>query len=132
MNILGLDIGDSRIGIAMAGKGTKIATPLITISNDENLKKKIIGLIGEYQIDTVVVGLPISLDGREGKQAKAVRKFIDDMGLKNIVKTVFFDERFTTKIAESNISPKNRKNMSDTMSATVLLNDYLEKEKDEK
>jgi len=132
LRILALDIGDKRIGIAFSDDRSNIATPLTTIQNDLSLKDRIFEIIERLEVDLAVIGLPLMLNGKEGQQAKKVRDLIKKMDLERNVKTVFFDERFTTKIGESNIKGMKKKNMSDVLSATVLLNDYIKKENNEK
>lgn len=132
MRIIGLDIGDKNIGIAISDKNNKLATPMTTLKNDNNFKISLLELIKEYSIGKIIIGLPISLKGKEESQAKKVRDFIKDIDLEKEAKVVFYDERFTTKIAEQNIKKSLKKKKNDVLSATVLLNDYLGKKDDEK
>lgn len=132
LSILGLDIGDEKIGIAISDADVRIATPLATIDNDQKVKNTLSKIIKDKDVDKIVIGLPLSLKGKENNQAKKVRDIVRDLDLEDNIEVVFYDERFTTKIVEKGLDRKNKKNMSDILAATLILNDYLEKEKNEK
>jgi len=133
MNILALDVGTKRIGIAKANSRLKIANPLTTIHRTK-LKddiKEINILINEYNIERLVVGLPKTLSGKEEHSARYVRKFISEI-LKTVnIDVKFWDERFSSVSAEriliqGNVSRQKRKGKVDKLAATIILQNYLD------
>ena len=138
MRILSLDIGEKRIGIAMSDPLGITASGLMTLERVEVRKDcdKIIALIDEHKCEKVVIGLPLMLDGSFSPQTEKVREFARI--LKNKLKSsgrskiglVYYDERFTTSIAErvlidADLSRKKRKEVIDKQAATIILTDYL-------
>lgn len=125
MKILGLDIGDKNIGVAISDKLEIISIPLAIIKNNENTPDNLNKLIKKNDIKTIVVGIPYTLKGTIGFQAKKVISFIDDV-LKNFgLEIVYIDERFTSKISKKVLGAKNRDGSVDKMSASLILDDYL-------
>lgn len=140
MRILALDVGDKHIGVAISDELRITARGLATIERVGIRKDagKIIDLINEYSCGTVVVGLPIKLDGTESIQTQKVVEFRDMLanklrstGLQNVA-VVYQDERFTTVIAErvlieADVSRKKRKQIIDKQAAVVILQSYLDR-----
>jgi putative Holliday junction resolvase len=125
MKILGLDIGDKKIGVAISDKLETISIPLTIIKNNENTRYNLNKLIKENDIKIIVVGIPYTLKGTIGFQAKKVISFIDDI-LKNFgLEIVYIDERFTSKISIKVLGAKNRDGAVDKISASLILDDYL-------
>ncbi|MGM0368450.1 MAG: Holliday junction resolvase RuvX [Actinomycetota bacterium] len=126
MRILGLDIGDKRVGLAITDKNSQVASPLMVLENNENIKENIKKIIKAYGIRKIVVGIPYNLKGETGHQAKKTLNFIDlnlsDLGIE-IIKA---DERFTSKIPKNQLQHLD-KSVIDKYSACILLNDYLTK-----
>ena len=125
MKILGLDVGDKKIGVAISDKLETISIPLTVIKNNENTRDNLNKLIKENDIKIIVVGIPYTLKGTIGFQAKKVISFIDDV-LKNFgLEIVYIDERFTSKISKKVLGAKNRDGLVDKISASLILDDYL-------
>jgi putative Holliday junction resolvase len=125
MKILGLDVGDKKIGVAISDKLETISIPLTVIKNNENTRDNLNKLIKENDIKIIVVGIPYTLKGTIGFQAKKVISFIDDI-LKNFgLEIVYIDERFTSKISKKVLGAKNRDGLVDKISASLILDDYL-------
>lgn len=129
--ILALDIGTKRIGVAVSDPLGITAKPLDYIINDEFVFEKIKDLIKKENISTIVIGLPITLKGKEGQQVEYTKNFAEK--LKNYIpniNVVFIDERFTTSLAEKHLSQtKKKKNMKeyiDSLSAVFILQTYLD------
>ena len=98
MRILGLDIGDKRIGVAISDELEIISTPLEVIENDDKVAENIREIINKYKIKKVVVGIPYTLKGSAGYQAGKTIEFVDST-IKNMnVEVDYIDERYTTKI----------------------------------
>ena len=133
--ILSIDYGTSRVGFAVSDPLHIIATPLKTIKNKsiQDLLKQIGLIVKEYDIKSIVVGLPLGLNGKETKQTETVKLFSETLG-KNNYKVIFEDERFTTVLAKKElikqkISTGKNKSLIDQVSAAFILQNYLDKKK---
>ena len=140
MRILGLDVGDKTIGVAVSDPLCINAQGITTIERVGIRKDagKVIDYIKEYECEAVVIGLPLSLDGTDSVQTEKVREFrtmlenkLKSLGPLSKVKVHWQDERFTTKIAENvlieaNVSRKDRKKIIDRQAAIVILQSYLD------
>lgn len=131
MTILGLDIGEKRTGVAVSNDVSSLCTPLDYINSNSNFLQKISTLISENNIDTIVIGLPKLLSGKEGKRAKISRQVSKQIQSEyNSIKVILWDERLTTKQAEKYLLesiPNKRKikEKIDSASAVLLLENYL-------
>lgn len=128
--LIGLDIGGKKIGIAFGNIETKIVSPYKTILVNKQTKDFIVALIKEYEIDGIVVGLPLELTGKVGDVAKRVMKFAKELSLKTELPITFEDERFTTTIANDlliqiGMNRKNRAKIDDHISAKVILDSFF-------
>ncbi|HHG73776.1 MAG TPA: Holliday junction resolvase RuvX [Persephonella sp.] len=129
--ILALDVGLKRIGVAYSDPLGISANPLPPIENDKDVFNKIKQIIDRYEIKTVVVGLPLTLKGEEGEQARITRKFVQKMKQEiPDIEVKFVDERFTTSMAEKQLrettKKSKRKKMIDSVSAVYILKTYLD------
>jgi len=131
MTILGLDIGEKRTGVAISNNVSSICTPLEYINSNNNFLQKLSKIISEKSIDTVIIGLPKLLNGKEGKRAKISRKISKEIQSEyNSIKVILWDERLTTKQAEKYLLetiPNKRKikEKIDSASAVLILENYL-------
>ncbi|MBC8229817.1 Holliday junction resolvase RuvX [bacterium] len=130
--ILGLDVGDVRIGVSISDELYIAAHGLCTINRKS--KKKDIHAVGqiikEYDVEKIVIGLPKMLNGEIGIQAQKVQKFIVSLRKLNIP-IITWDERLTTVEAhrilhETNASRKKRKQVIDQLAAVLILETYLD------
>ena len=133
--ILSIDYGTSRVGFAVSDPLHIIATPLKTIKNKsiQDLLKQIGLIVKEYDIKSIVVGLPLGLNGKETKQTETVKLFSETLG-KNNYKVIFEDERLTTVLAKKEIikqkiSTGKNKSLIDQVSAAIILQTYLDRKK---
>lgn len=129
--MLGLDVGDARIGVAVSDEMGIIASPVGMIRRASPVARELQAYLRKYGAIRIVVGLPVGLSGREGPQAKEVRAFIDELGRSTDVPFDFWDERLTTSIAERTlighgVKRKDRKLQVDAMAASVILQSYLD------
>ncbi len=131
--VIGLDVGEKRIGVAIGDTDTKIARPSNPIRNDETIVPNIEKLISECETTTIIVGLPRNMDGSETDQSKYIRKFADDISKKINVQIIFQDESLTSVIAEQNLRMRKdfselmlRNGTLDSAAAALILSDYLE------
>ena len=134
--ILALDVGDRRIGMAMSDLLGWTAQPLYTIhrTKDEEDLGKIVEVIKQYDIGTIVCGLPKNMDSTVGFQGEKTMQFVEQLQqlIPPEIKVVFQDERLSTKSAKqvmhtSGVKKKNKKNMIDTIAAVFILEKYLMK-----
>ncbi len=128
--VLALDVGNKRIGVAYSDPLGISANPLPFIQNDEKVFEKIKKIINEYNIGKIVVGLPLTLKGEEGEQAKITKEFVEELKKHISLPVEFVDERFTTSLAERHLKEttkkSKRKQKLDSLSAVYILKTYLE------
>lgn len=135
MKILAIDLGDVRSGIAISDANEILASPIGTISepDKEVLTKRILDIVKENNVGRVVLGLPKNMDGTEGDSAKKARAFGDSLKKFSRLEVVFQDERGTTLEASgylnvSDVRGKKRKKIIDSVAATIILQNYLDRE----
>ena len=137
MRILGIDYGDARTGIAITDALNITAQGLETIYNngsDRILLRKIDEILEKYEIDTIVIGRPINMNGTESKRTEQTEKFIHKLKCKyNKLKIDTMDERLTTVEAHKtmnylNVNKNKKKDIVDTISAVYILEDYIKKQ----
>lgn len=129
-NIVCLDVGEKRIGVAVADTSIKIAVPFDTLDVDETINETIIKLLSTEQADVLVVGYPRNQSGDATAQTKFVEDFIKSLGELD-VEVVFQDESLTSVAAEKQLKEHNRpykKGDIDALAAAIILQDYLEQE----
>jgi putative Holliday junction resolvase len=133
MRILGLDFGEKRIGVAVSDSLNIIAQSVGTIERKgiKNDLKKIVGFIKEYRAGRIIVGLPLNMDGTEGKSAKRAIDFVGELKKEVTVEVEMLDERLTTAQGEriflkANASREKRRKNLDKISAQLILQNYLD------
>lgn len=133
-NIIGLDVGKKRVGVAIARGGSSIAFPVGTFprANGE-AERAILKAISDEGIKEAILGLPLSDDGTEGLQASDVRKFASRLSKRAKVKITFFDEYGSSIEAKQRLnmgdspSPKLRRSgVIDAASASIVLQQYID------
>ena len=134
--ILGLDVGERRIGVAASTPEGTLAVPLRVIDRDSesDVFRAIASLAEDEGIDTIVVGLPKSLDGSLGPQAKLVQAFAERLAETTGLTVKLTDERLTTAGARRPPTKAARKAPSrrgtdpvDDLAAAIILQAYLDK-----
>ncbi len=130
--LLGLDVGDVRIGVAVSDVLGSGAHPLCTLTRTNRQRDMIaIGdLVSIHEVERIIIGLPISIDGTIGTQAEKVQKFGSRLSKVLDVPVEFIDESFTTSDAEDilnqlEINSKDRRKVIDQISAVIILDEYL-------
>ena len=131
--LLAIDPGKVRLGLAVSDADRRIASPLATYTrrDAEQDLRHLARVIDEEEVGQVVVGLPVHLSGREGVQAQAAREFGALVAKRTGLPCVFWDERFTTREAESalwtaGLTHKRRKERRDRVAAQIVLQGYLD------
>ena len=136
MRKLGIDYGDSRVGIAITDELNITVQGLETIHHKENDKivlKRLDEILNEYEIDTLVVGMPINMNGTKKERVEITEKFIHKLKCKfNKIAIETVDERLTTVAAHKtmnflNVDNKKKKDIVDTISAVYILETYMRK-----
>ena len=131
--VLGFDFGLKRIGVASGEHTLGIAHPLTTLnaeSNDDRFNL-IADLIKEWKPTTLIVGLPLSLDGQENEVTLLSKKFARRMDGRFNLPIIMIDERFSSSeasqsLSESGIKGRKQKPMLDQMAAQVILQSYFD------
>ncbi|OGL41521.1 MAG: Holliday junction DNA helicase RuvA [Candidatus Schekmanbacteria bacterium RIFCSPHIGHO2_02_FULL_38_11] len=136
MRILGLDIGDRFIGVALSDESGIIASGLETIKRTriEEDSRKLKELIDKHEVKEIVYGIPKNLYGGIGEQGEKTLKFIEHLKKSIDIQMNPWDERFTSKEAErvlieKGIRREKRKQMRDRLSAVLILQGYLDSKK---
>ncbi len=132
MIIMAIDIGHVRTGVAICDPTGLIASPIGTITErrDEALLEKLAALAAERRAERIVVGHPRNMDGSCGESAKRCEDLAARLGEMTGIETVLWDERLTTVSAigylnQTDTRGKKRKAVVDTVSAVIILEDYL-------
>jgi putative Holliday junction resolvase len=130
--VLALDHGTRRVGVAVSDALRMTAQPHGTFDRDDpELLNRLRGLAEDLDVEEIVVGLPVSLDGTEGPSAVAARAFAADVAEATGREVVMYDERFSTATAErilleADVRRKKRKDVRDRLAAAVFLQSYLD------
>ena len=134
MRVLGIDYGETRTGIAITDELKITVQGLKTINNNGNdkiLLAELDKILTEYNVETIVVGMPLLLNGDKSKRAEITEKFIHKLKCKfNKIKIISQDERLTTVQAQKTmndlgIRKEKKKELVDTISATYILESYI-------
>jgi putative holliday junction resolvase len=126
--VAALDVGSVRIGVALTPLGVSIAQPYGVIENDHNVERKIIDLIQDQMISTLVIGLPLGMHGQETEQTRTVREFANKIKELTTVPIIYQEETLTSVKAEQELSSRGKayeKGEVDELAACYILEDYL-------
>ena len=138
MRILGIDYGEARTGFAITDALNITVQGLETLKsegNDKLILKKIDEYLEQYEIDTIVVGMPYMLSGEKADRAVKTESFIHKLKCKyNKLKIDYIDERLTTVAAHKtmnflDVNKHKKRNIVDTISAVYILETYVNKNK---
>lgn len=135
--ILGIDYGDSKVGVAVNDELNIMATPIKTIfyKGDEKLLfNELAQIINEYNILKIVVGVPLNMNGTKGFRYEKTQEFIQKIKDRFNLNVDTIDERLTTSYSNTILNQlgaksKKKKKVEDTMSAVYILQDYIDKSK---
>jgi putative Holliday junction resolvase len=134
LRAVGIDFGSKRVGVAVCDATGTIASPHSVIQRSRSHAedhRKIAAVVDEYEAVVVVVGHPISLDGRSGPAARLVEAEVEELRTTLEVPVELYDERFTTVTADRSMLERNmkadaRRKVVDQVAAAVLLQSWLE------
>lgn len=135
MRIMGLDVGDKRIGVAlsdplgMSAQGHSVLQRKIKQSDFQTINE----LCKQYDVETIVIGMPLNMDGTRGPRAKIVEDFARELKQYCGKRIEFWDERLSTVSAErvlleADMSRKKRKGLRDKIAAVYILQGYLDRQ----
>jgi putative Holliday junction resolvase len=134
--ILALDVGTKTIGVARADIVAKLASPHSTIAR-KGVKKdtvRLLHLIQELGVESIVVGLPYELDGTEGRSARLARQIGEALREASELPVHYQDERYSTveaehRLKQAGLDGRQRKSVIDQAAAAVILEDFLRLER---
>ena len=136
MRILGIDYGEARVGVAITDGLNITAQGLETIQrngSDKVVLRRLDEILANYEVDTIVVGMPLHMNGTVSERAKITQEFVHKLKCKyNQLKIETIDERLTTVEAHKTmnfleVNKNKKKNIVDTISAMYILETYLNK-----
>lgn len=134
MRVIGIDLGSKRIGIALSDSDLTVATPLDVVERSGNVEKDHIAILkitDEWEVQKIIVGLPISLDGTLGPSAQSVMDEIKMLRGVTDIPIETHDERFTTVTAEQillqqNVKRDKKKRVIDKVAAAIILQGWID------
>ena len=131
MRYLAIDYGTKRTGLAICDAAETIASPLKAIHGQKELLKKIAEVIDAENVEAVVLGLPLNMDGSESAQTRLVLKFADQLRDFLSVPVIPHDERLSSFGAEEKLAPANftkdqMRRRLDAVAAAEILKAFLE------
>ncbi|WP_303868944.1 Holliday junction resolvase RuvX [Acetobacterium wieringae] len=132
--ILGIDVGDKRIGVAVTDPLQITAQGVMTLkrkTRDDDLEA-FRELIAKYEIKKVVAGLPLNMDGSESAQTRKTMNFCQFIKKRLKIEIIYIDERLTSSwsekvLIEGNVSRENRKDYIDMLAAQMILQSYMDR-----
>ena len=124
--LLGLDVGKVRTGVARASWAARLAEPLKTV-HTATAAEELRELIKRYKVDTIVVGLPRNLNGEDTQQTAWVRQWVSNIK-KQLSPTFYWqDEAATSRLAERRVSTsKKNRYLADAIAASIVLQDFID------
>lgn len=135
MRIMALDMGSKTIGVALSDELGLTAHAKQTIRRETLTTdlETIADLVGEFHVSKIVVGLPLTMSGDLGVEARKVLEFVEEMRRVLSIPITTWDERLSTvqagrALLEADLSRKKRKRVIDKLAATLILQNYLDAE----
>ena len=134
MRAVGIDLGETRIGVAVSDSAGQLATPYEVLTRSgsrEQDHRHIAAIVAEVEAEILIVGLPLSLDGSLGKAAQGASDEADLIASLLSIPVEMHDERFTTveaerKLKEQNLDAPARRKIVDKVAAAILLQAWLD------
>lgn len=134
MRTIGMDYGSKTLGISLSDESKTLASPIETIryNTKEELFSKIDNYFEKYELDEIILGNPINLDGSISKRSEETLEFKKELESRYKKNVIMEDERLTTVIVnnmliENNTRRENRKKVVDKLAATIILQGYLDR-----
>ena len=132
--LMALDVGDRTVGLATGTTALAVASPLETVRRTKFTADaaRLFALMDEHEADGLVIGLPVNMDGSEGRRCQSVRQFADNLLALRDVELAFWDERLSTAavtrtMIEADLSRRKRAAAVDRLAAAYILQGALER-----
>lgn len=133
---MGLDLGEKRVGVALSDEALSMAFPhtVIEFKSRKYLAEALSAIIKEYNVEKIVVGLPVTLKGEMGPAAKKIQENVAWFQTQLALPWIFWDERLTTAEVEkflvsADVSRSRRKEVRDQLAAQRILQNYMDHER---
>lgn len=136
MRVMGLDYGDKTVGVAISDELLITAQPIETVERERTNKlrktyQRIEALIAEYEVEKIVLGRPLNMNGTEGDRVELTEAFTEELSRRTGLEIIWVDERLTTVEAnrileETGVAHSARKEHIDKMAAAIILQTYLD------
>ncbi len=130
-NLLALDVGEKRIGVALANTTAQLAHPLLALENTQDVYKKISELISEHKINKLIIGLPRNLQGKDTSQTVFTQEFMARLEEFVTIPMHWQDEALTSVLAREELDAKKidyQKGDVDKLAAAYILQDFLDQQ----
>jgi putative Holliday junction resolvase len=125
--VLGLDVGDARVGLAVAGTVAKLPRPIETLPRDKTLFEQLSLILQRESISVVVIGIPRNLSGEETAQSQSIREFTKELEATLRIHPVFVDESLSSTRADQWLEGrKGTKISQDSVAACFILKEYFD------
>jgi len=130
MRFLCIDIGDKRTGLAICDGDEILASPLAVLEGQKNLQDEIIKIAQQEQVEGLVFGLALNMDGSEGERAVKTRDFAEKIKSKTDLPIFFQDERLSSfaagqKLSRTGLTHKKKKDKIDAIAAAEILKEFI-------
>lgn len=131
--VIGIDLGDARIGVALSNPDRTLASPLEVLKRSGESYRDIAKIVDEWEATAVVVGLPLSLDGSVRRAAKKALAEVEQLAATLQVPVETYDERLTTVTAErlmtdAGLDSRNQRKVVDKIAAAIMLQAWLDRQ----
>ncbi len=132
MRIIGLDLGEKRVGVAAADDRTGVAVPVTTVSAGDDLSATVVSVVNEQSADEVVIGMPLTMSGALGPQAERISAVVEVVRERVTVPVHTWDERLSTVQASRSAPRQTRKSTRtamagrDAAAAAIILQAFLD------
>ncbi len=125
--VLGLDVGNARVGLAVAGTVAKLPRPIETLPRDGALFAQLSLILQRESIDTLVIGIPRNLNGEETAQSQSIREFAKELESELQIHPIFVDESLSSARADQWLEDKKAAKVpQDSVAACFILKEYFD------
>ena len=132
--LMGLDVGEKTVGLALGTVAHALASPLETVRRGKFSADaaRLFALVDEHAVDALVIGLPVNMDGSEGRRCQSVRQFAANLLARRDIPAAFWDERLSTAaveraMIEADVSRRKRAAAVDRLAAAYILQGALDR-----
>jgi len=129
--LMGIDFGEVRIGIALSDPLQIISQPFRVIPNNDNTISEIQNIVKTEEVEKIILGLPLNLDGEDTKKTLEVREFAEILKSNIDIPLIFWDERYSSveaneKLKQMGYSIVESRKVIDKVAASIILKNYME------